>query len=133
MDHLRKLLYSKATRSLTHQHVQSYTMLASELAALWLNLFDVAVKLFVANRQGGEELLKADRGPLLPGMRCSLDKTAIVVEAEPSAHLATFVAGQHTQVTVSTVITEHSTLQRGQLNAVNLSQAYSNLGEAHFR
>lgn len=69
------------------------------MAQLWLNLFDVALKLFVANRQGGEELLKADGGPLLPGMRSSLDKAAIVVKDEPSAHVAAFMTGHHTEVT----------------------------------
>lgn len=53
----------------------------------------------MANRQGVEELLKTDSGPLLPGMRSSLDKTAIVVKDKPSAYVATFVTGHHTEVT----------------------------------
>lgn len=53
----------------------------------------------MSNRQGGEELLKADGGPLLPGMGGSLDKTAVVVKDEPSPDMATFVTGHHSEVT----------------------------------
>lgn len=57
------------------------------------------MKLLVTNWQGAEELLKADGGPLLPGMRSSLDKTALAVKDESSAHMATFMAGHYTEVT----------------------------------
>lgn len=53
----------------------------------------------MANRQGGEELLKADCGPLLPVMRSSLDESAAVIIDEPSSHMAAFMAGHHTEVT----------------------------------
>lgn len=33
------------------------------------NLLNIALKLLVSNRQGGKELLQADRGALLPRMR----------------------------------------------------------------
>lgn len=57
------------------------------------------MKLFVANWQGVEELLKADGGPLLPGMRSPLDETSILVKDEPSAHMAPFMTGHHAEVT----------------------------------
>lgn len=82
----------------------THTLILSHNNSIWtcelqLNLFDVAMKLLVTNWQGGEELLKADGGPLLPGMRSSLDKTALVVKDESSAHMATFMAGHYTEVT----------------------------------
>lgn len=64
-----------------------------------MNLLYIALELLVSNRQGGEELLQADCGALLTGMRPPLHQVTFVVKHQFGAHLVGLVARHHTQVT----------------------------------
>lgn len=61
------------------------------------DLLNVALELLVANRQGVEELLQADGGALLSGLRGLLHQVAFVVKHQLGAHLSGFMARHHTQ------------------------------------
>lgn len=53
----------------------------------------------MSNGQRVEELLQADCGALLPGMRGLLHQVAFVVKHQLGAHLAGLVARHHTEDT----------------------------------
>lgn len=65
-------------------------------ALLLIDLLNIALELLVSNRQGVEELLQADCGALLPGMRRLLHYVALVVKHQLGPHLAGLMACHHT-------------------------------------
>ena len=60
------------------------------------DLLNISLELLMSDRQGVEELLQADCGALLSGMRRLLNQVAFVVEHQLGPHLARLVAGHHT-------------------------------------